>query len=325
MAGIDDRSLAIYYENPDWVRPLFEELARRGAPHSRLNVAASRFDPADLSRHSVVFNRMSPSAYLRGRGSAIFYTSQFLAHLQRSGVRVINGWQAWQTEISKAYQLSLLDRLGLRYPRACVIHDPTHASIAARALRFPVVVKPNIGGSGAGIVRFDTLDELAAAELDLGLDHTALVQEYVPQRDGRIVRVEVLDGAFLYAIRIYTDGSQFNLCPADVCLDMAGQRLERSTCPADAATNDLRVERYEPPPEVVQDVERIVAAAGIEIGGVEYLIDERDGRRYYYDINALSNFVADAVNVLGFDPFARLADWLEREIGLVPTAAAGRR
>jgi hypothetical protein len=58
-----------------------------------------------------VFNRMSPSAYLRGGAHAIFYTTQYLAHLRRQGVRVVNGWGAWQTEISKAAQLSLLERL----------------------------------------------------------------------------------------------------------------------------------------------------------------------------------------------------------------------
>ena len=41
---------------------------------------------------------MSPSAYLRGSGHAIFFTSQYLAHLERLGVRVINGYKAWQTE-----------------------------------------------------------------------------------------------------------------------------------------------------------------------------------------------------------------------------------
>ena len=54
-------------------------------------------------------------------------------------------------------------------------------------------------------------------------------------------------------------------------------------------------------------------AADMEIGGVEFMIDDRDGRRYYYDINALSNFVADAPRVIGFDPFQKLADYLERE------------
>jgi hypothetical protein len=39
--------------------------------------------------------------------------------------------------------------------------------------------------------------------------------------------------------------------------------------------------------------------AGIDVGGVEYIVDDRDGRRYFYDINALSNFVADAPRVIG--------------------------
>ena len=60
-------------------------------------------------------------------------------------------------------------------------------------------------------------------------------------------------------------------------------------------------------------MERIVAAAGIDIGGIEYLIDDRTGRHVYYDINALSNFVADSPRVVGFDAFAALVDWLVAE------------
>jgi hypothetical protein len=68
-----------------------------------------------------------------------------------------------------------------------------------------------------------------------------------------------------------------------------------------------------PPAQQIADVEQIMRAAGIEVGGVEYFIDDRDGKLYYYDINALSNFVADAPRVVGFDPFARLADYLQQE------------
>jgi hypothetical protein len=46
----------------------------------------------------------------------------------------------------------------------------------------------------------------------------------------------------------------------------------------------------------------------MDLGGVEYLVNERDGRPYYYDVNALSNFVADAPSVVGFDPFVDLVD-----------------
>ncbi|HEX8430601.1 MAG TPA: hypothetical protein VF625_04905, partial [Longimicrobium sp.] len=128
-----------------------------------------------------------------------------------------------------------------------------------------------------------------------------------------IVRVEVLGGEYLYGIRIYTPGNSFDLCPADVCQRVDGAELERAACALDAPKNGLRVEGYEPSAEIRDQVERIMRAASIDVGGIEYMIDSRDGKLLYYDINALSNFVADAPRVVGFDPFARLADYLERE------------
>jgi biotin carboxylase len=316
------KPLGIFYEHPDWYRPLFAELDRRGVSYDAVHADSHSYDPSEsASPYAVVLNRMSPSAYIRGGAHLLFYTAQYLAHLDRVGARVINGREAWSTELSKAYQLTLLERLGLPYPRARVIHQARQAAAASDGLRFPVVFKPNIGGSGAGIRRFDTRAGLERAavsgDLDLGIDHTALIQEYIEPADGRIIRVEVLNGRYLYAIRVYTTGETFNLCPADVCQDIAGTELARPACPVDAPKNNLRVEGYEPPPEIVQSVERIIRAAGIELGGVEYMIDSRDGRPCFYDINALSNFVADAPRVIGFDPFARLADWLEAEIALV--------
>lgn len=315
-----DRPLAIYYEHPDWFRPLFAELERRGTPYERLHADTHRYDPADPAPpYALLFNRMSPSAWLRGRGDAVFYTLQYLAHLERLGVRVVNGYRAFVVETSKALQLSLFERLGLPYPRARVIHRLAQAPAAADGLRFPVVVKPNIGGSGAGIRRFETSTALtAAAARDdgtgaLGIDQTGLVQEFIPSADGTIVRVEVLGGRFLYGIRIHTPGDTFNLCPADVCQTVDGVELVRAACPADAPRTGLTVECYTPPPSIVTQVERIMTAAGVEVGGVEYLTDARDGRLYFYDVNALSNFVADGPRVVGFDPFERLVDWLEQE------------
>jgi hypothetical protein len=313
------RPIGIYYEHPDWFRPLFSELDRRGLAYERLDAARHRYDATngDGSQYGLVFNRMSPSAYLRGRGHSILYTLNYLAHLQQLGVRVVNGLQAFRVETSKALQLSLLRSLGLAFPAARVINHASEAPAAAAGLRFPVVVKANIGGSGAGIVRFDAPEDLgrAAAEgrLDLGLDQTALVQEFIPARGGHITRVEVLGGRFLYAIKVFSTGESFNLCPADICQSTDGVELSRAACPADAPKNNLRVEGYTPPGEVIADIERIMAAARIEVGGVEYIVDDRDGQRYYYDINALSNFVADAPRVIGFDPFTRLADYLEAE------------
>src|SRR5690242_21945880 len=92
------RPLAIYYEHPDWFRPLFTELEQRGTPHVRLDASCHAYDAAELPPpYSLVFNRMSPSEWLRGRAHAMFYTHSYLTHLERLGVRVINGSRAYVT------------------------------------------------------------------------------------------------------------------------------------------------------------------------------------------------------------------------------------
>jgi len=310
--------MAIYYEHPDWFRPLFAELDRRGVDYVRLDAHRHQFDPSVNEKpFSLFFNRMSPSAYLRGARGAVFYTRSLLAHLEGLGTRVINGHTAFSYETSKAMQLLLLDRLGLRYPRTRIISHAAEAPRAASGLRFPIVVKANIGGSGAGVFRYDSLAGLELAveadQLDLGIDGTALVQEFIPARDGLITRVETLGGKYLYAIKIYTSGESFNLCPADICQTTAGQELVRTACPVDAPRSGLRVEGYTPPAEIVRAIEAIAQTAQIDVGGIEYFIDDRDGEVRFYDINCLSNFVADATRVVGFDPFVRLVDFLERE------------
>src|SRR5579871_506859 len=320
---------AIYHEHPDWFRPLFAELDRRGLPYVRLDARRHRYDPTahEETEYSLFFNRMSPSAYLRGNSNGIFYTHALLAHLERRGVRVINGAQTFTYETSKALQLELLESLGLSYPKARALNSPDLAPVAAEGLRFPVVVKANIGGSGAGIVRYDTPEALKhaaeAGAIELGVDGTALVQEYIPARDGHITRIETLGGKYLYAINVYTTGESFNLCPADICQTADGRELTRSACPLDAPKTGLKVEATTPAPEVIAAVERIAQATRLDVGGIEAMVDDRDGTLVYYDINALSNFVADAVNVVGFDPHARLVDFLVAEAEQAQRGATG--
>lgn len=317
----NQKSIAIYHEHPDWFRPLFRELENRHLPFERYDAAKHHFGLSDNELpFDVLFNRMSPSAYLRDNQQAIFYTTALLEVLERKGVKVINGSKAWKYEISKALQLSLLESLGLPYPKAVVINHASQAVNAAKNLRFPIVVKANIGGSGAGITRYNSEEELQQAvdedSIKLGLDYTALVQEFIPAKDGHIHRVETLEGKYLYAIKVFTSGESFNLCPADICQTTSGQELLRNACAMDAPKNGLKVEAYTPEKQIIEAIEQIMAATSIDVGGIEYIIDERDGQLYYYDINAMSNFVADAVNVIGFDPHKKLVDFIEKVANL---------
>jgi hypothetical protein len=316
---IQHRPITVYYEHPQWFRPLFDELDRRGAQFDAVNVADHQFDPAVAAgrgdRHPLVFNRMSPSAWQRGHGPAVLYTLNYLTYLDAIGAPVFNGVEAFRVDISKALQVSLLKRLALPVPRTVVVPQVSLLSAAAARVAFPVVIKPNVGGSGAGIVRFDTPETLAAAidqgAIASGLDGTLLVQEYHPPRTGSIVRVETLGGRYLYGIRVHIgDDTGFNLCPADFCRQDAGSTGPGEVPQRGQGTVQVAVERYDPPAAIIRSVERIAASAGLDVGGIEYLESDRDGQLYYYDINALSNFVADPVPVLGFDPTRDLVDTL---------------
>ena len=254
---------------------------------------------------------MSPSAWARGHTHAIPYTLEYCAHLQAIGANVINGYEAYLHEFSKVRQTRLLKNLGVNHPKSRVINHPSQAPTAAEGFSFPVITKANIGGSGAGIQKYDTPQELQKAadeaSIDFGIDNVALVQEYIPPRGEQIIRVEVLNGEFLYAIQLaLVDPNSFNLCPGSYC-----RRNEEIACGVNGRT--ALVEKITPPQQVINTVEKIMRKAGIEVGGVEYLVSAKDGEIYYYDINALSNFVDDAQNVIGFDPWPLMADFvLER-------------
>ena len=293
-------SLAVLYEHPTWFKPLFAALARRGVAVEAIDSRSHSFDPSDLHVPApLIFNRVAMSAPQRDGEHSIFYAMALLDHWRRAGALLINGPEVMAIDASKARQLSLIHSLRIATPRTRVVHRRAELPIAAREVGFPLLVKANIGGAGAGIVRFDSLaqfdEAVAAGTIPVSVDQVLLVQAYAEPRGQKICRMETLDGRFLYAMDISVDGN-FDLCPADAC-QIPGRGVTMT--------------RAEPPRELIQAAERIVQAAGIAVGGVEYVVDDADGTPRFYDINALSNFVANPLDVLGWDPHERLVDFLQ--------------
>lgn len=295
--------LAVLYEHPQWFQPLFAALERRGLPYVPVQLSGHAFDPGRPEFPApLILSRVAQSSFLREPEHPIFYAAALLDHWQRSGARVLNGADVLAIDSSKARQLSLIASLGLSTPATRVVHRAADLMAAAEGMTFPLLVKANIGGSGAGIIRYSSLEELRASVTDRttpqSVDHVLLVQDYVPARSETIVRVETLAGRFLYALEVESGGDTFDLCPADACIAQPGRRA-------------LRMTAIEPPASIVRAAEQIAQAAGLALGSVELLIDDRDGTPRFYDINAMSNFVADPLSVLGWDPHDRLVDYLQ--------------
>jgi glutathione synthase/RimK-type ligase-like ATP-grasp enzyme len=298
--------LAILYEHPKWFEPLFATLERRGIRYQAIRLSDHCFDPAsDGIPAPVVLSRVAMSGFLREVDHGIFYAESLLAHWASRGARVLNGAEVIALDSSKARQLSLISSLGYAVPETRVVHRVDDLVAASRGMAYPLLVKANIGGSGAGIVRYSNEQELAQSVRDgtvpASVDKVLLLQDYAPARGSSILRMETLGGRFLYAIEVESGGDSFDLCPADACIAAPGR-------PA------IRMTAVTPPAEIIEAAERIAQAAGLDVGGVEMLIDDRDGVPRFYDINALSNFVADPLNVLGWDPHERLVDYMAAAI-----------
>src|SRR5438105_13044790 len=152
MSVSSNSSIGILYEHTEWFNLLFAELDRRGIAWSPLHADNLVFDPEQPVPHALVVNRMSPSSHRRGHGNGIFTVRDYLWHLEQNGVDVVNGSAAYAVEISKARQLDLFRQCGVGYPKARVVNHPSRVLEAAHGLQFPIVFKPNVGGSGAGIV-----------------------------------------------------------------------------------------------------------------------------------------------------------------------------
>lgn len=309
--------LAVLFEHPQWQQPLFDALDARGIDYVAVDLKKAAYaSDADVPAR-VVFNQASPSAYVRGNERAVPQNLAFMRHLEQLGCTVINGSQAFSLELSKAAQVALSRRLGVDHPHSVVFND-VEAAIAALGEgngAFPRLLKPDLGGSGARIQVVDDAEQMRRAFDDPAIwppDYLFLAQEYLPHDPAfGIVRMEIVDGALLYAMRVVTHG-RFNLCPSPVCNPDDGE----GACEIPAAVEAKPVEFYphpDVPPEAVEIGTRLLREGGIDIGGVEYL-ETPDGRRVFYDINANSNLRPSVAETFGVQPFERVVDFLEQKI-----------
>jgi hypothetical protein len=293
------RQPAVYviHENPEWLPPLRDALEAQAVPYVEWFVHEGHVPLDQAPPVGVFYNRMSASSHTRGHRHSVELTAQLLAWLQRHGRRVVNGRRALQLEVSKFEQYLALDALGIRTPRTLAASGPADLLAAARALGAePFIVKPNRGGKGLGVQRFNSVAELerqVAAGWEAGLDGIDLVQEYIPPAGGHITRMEFIAGRYFYAVEVDASGG-FELCPADSCA------VGEAFCPApgEQPKNRFRLSARAPDPDLVTRLERFFRENDAEIAAAEFVENAR-GERFVYDINMNTNYNQQAEREAG--------------------------
>ena len=298
----------VLHENPEWMPPFAAAFAAEGVDWDETLVTGGSLDLTAAPAEGLWWSRMSASAHTRGHTAAAEHARALLDVLEAHGRRVVNGRAVLDLELSKVRQLALLRAARIAVPRtvAVVGGRPDDVLAAAATVGLPVVVKPNRGGKGLGVTRFDSVDELAAAlpGLDEPVDGVLLVQEYVEPARLRITRAEIVGGELVYAITADTERGGFQLCPADACA-------------VDGTPASLFALRTEPLPSGLADAyESFARWHGLEVAGFEF-IETADGRAVTYDVNTNTNYNPDVEAVASRSAaraVARYLGTLDKEI-----------
>ncbi|MGZ8248837.1 ATP-grasp domain-containing protein [Methylomagnum sp.] len=202
--------IAIITDDPGWHgKRLREALAVRGYDYRYLSLTACRIN-VEADGLPILLpgfeDRLPDGVFVRGvpggtLDQVVFYLD-ILHALKLLGIPVYNDGRAVERTVDKGMTSFLLRRAGIPTPPTWVLSDPEVArAIAERELRagHQLVSKPLFGSQGAGLRRYETVDDLAGFSPDNGIFY---LQRFVhcgePPHD---FRVFVIGGRAVAAMR----------------------------------------------------------------------------------------------------------------------------
>lgn len=145
-----------------------------------------------------------------GSGTGYFGFA-ILRHLERLGVKTVNASWAIEATKDKLYAHQIFAEQHIPTPKTMLVKHPVNATLVDREIGWPAVVKIMAGSYGKGVYqvtsksRFTDFIEFAHG---IKTDEAIIVQEYIDGRPGEDIRVLVVGGRVLGAMkRSSKDGS----------------------------------------------------------------------------------------------------------------------
>jgi gamma-F420-2:alpha-L-glutamate ligase len=215
-------------------------------------------------------------------------TLALLRHLERRGVRLINGPATIELVADKLHTLQNLTRAGLPIPRTILGKFPMDPDLVERELGFPVIVKTLKGTRGAGVLKCEDrsqFEDLAGLLESAGAQADFIMQHYIRASHGRDVRVLVVGGRVVAAMerRSLTGGFKSNVSLGGVGI------------------------AYNPPPEMAELAVQAAETLGLDVTGIDILFDEEGYR--ICEANSAPGFQG-LERACGLDVPSMILDWI---------------
>jgi ribosomal protein S6--L-glutamate ligase len=230
--------------------------------------ATLRTAEADLRTADGVLVRLMPAGTLE----QVVFRMDALHRLDDERRRVVNPPRAIEAAVDKFLALSRLERAGLAVPETWVGESPTEAMAAFDRLGGDVVVKPLFGSEGRGLVRVSDPEMARRVFFTLAQIGAVLYVQKFIRHDGTDLRVFVIEGRALGAIRRHAAAGDWR---TNVAVGGRAQSVK-----LELATAELAI--------------RAAAAVGAIVAGVDLIFDPDRGGLVVPEVNAVPGWRAFA-------------------------------
>jgi ribosomal protein S6--L-glutamate ligase len=227
------------------------------------------------------------------------YGLAVVSQLELMGVPVLNGAYGIAASRNKMRSLQLLAAGGLPVPRTVMASNPSGLKEMVRLVGgVPVLVKLLSANEKSGVMLCESLQSLEAAlEAILGLGQNIIVQQYVRGAKGKDLRVLVVGGEVVAAMRRNPPRGRLSRSLR------RGAQFERTELPAPYA-------------RVAAEAARVLR---LEVCAVDML--DVKGKPLVFEVNSFPS-IREAEAACGVDVAARIVD---RAISLAEASPAARR
>ena len=220
------------------------------------------------------------------------FTLTLIRQLEKAGVRCINSSESIEIVKNKLLTSQILGQHGIAIPNTMLVRFPVDYELVKEEIGFPCVVKVITGSYGNGVYlceRRKDFTKLMELIKSLGSSKTLLVQQYMGTRPGEDLRVLVIGGKVIGAMKRSAPEGDFR---ANISSGGTG-------------------EKYEVTDEIDYIAREMAKVLGLDIAGIDLLFDDKGFRACEANSNpGFSGFE----KYCGIDVAAHIVEYVSRKL-----------
>jgi hypothetical protein len=291
--------IGVLYNHHTSFNPLFNALDKRGIEYDVINPSQLNIDTtAESPEYALIVNDLSTPPYVN---PSYGITADYLevVSAQYGSHHIVNGSTFTNTVNSRTKQIQAFAKAGVAHPKSIIASNVEQFLKATHNITFPILVG-GVSGQTA-MYRFDSEEELIEEIIQDRINFSKgpiLIQAFTPAKQNAIIRAEILNGRFVYAVKISSAGESSSLWPIQT-----------------------QYELYIPPVQTITAIEKIARNTLIDIGTITYVTDRRTNEAVFYGIEPHTSSYSQSVEGIALSYQNLIVDYIEDRLRKVKEIA----